>query len=60
MVTCGDRTFPAEGISTDAVMCPCAQHLRGLEEASDGGEADRGAMGELESEGAENQTVEGF
>lgn len=51
MVTCGDRTFPAEGISTDTVMCPCAQHLRGLEEASDGGEADRGAVGELESEG---------
>lgn len=31
-------------------MCPCARHLRGLKEASDGGVADRGAVEELKSE----------
>lgn len=52
MVACGDRTFPAKGISTDALMCPCARHLRSLKEASDGGGvvADSGAVEELESE----------
>lgn len=43
MVTCGDRPSPSEGTSTKARMCPRAWHRRGLEEATDGGVADRGA-----------------